>query len=217
MLLVNIYVNTFHPFRFRNLPLSSKFTIKMNNENENEKSKQTKSTQFQRIIDDFIGKRYGAGESFYGKRMSKLTEEEYQEIKKSSSTTSKYDNKPFRENSILLVGDVYSGVGEWISYDLYEKGFNIRIATNNYKKTVDLFGLSGNNVDIIELTPDSDDLDYSIALQGTQAVIFCGNFEPKLSFFLNEARNINLISLKVSYLSIFITFFGKNYYIIIAT
>ena len=45
------------------------------NEDEPEKKK---STKFDRAIDDFIGKRYGAGEAFYGKRMSDLDEETYE-------------------------------------------------------------------------------------------------------------------------------------------
>ena len=45
------------------------------NQNEPEKKK---STKFDRVIDDFIGKRYGAGEAFYGKRMSDLDEDTYE-------------------------------------------------------------------------------------------------------------------------------------------
>lgn len=45
------------------------------NQDEPEKKK---STKFDRVIDDFIGKRYGAGEAFYGKRMSDLDEETYE-------------------------------------------------------------------------------------------------------------------------------------------
>jgi hypothetical protein len=36
-----------------------------------------KSTKFDRVVNDFVGKRYGAGAAFYGKRESDLSEEVY--------------------------------------------------------------------------------------------------------------------------------------------
>ena len=45
------------------------------------KMAKSKSSKVNRIIDDFVGKRYGAGEAWYGKRKSDLSEDEFQALR----------------------------------------------------------------------------------------------------------------------------------------
>jgi hypothetical protein len=162
-----------------------------------------KDTKVSRIIDDFIGKRFGAGEAFYGKRTSSLTEEEYQSIRGSASSKLKeMESKPFRDNAILLVGDVHIGVAQWIVFDLHEKGFNIRLACTDKKQTITVYGLPGFNVDMIELSAMSPQEDFARALNGVQAIIFCGNFDPLFPPFLQSAYKVQELSIQVSQISI---------------
>lgn len=156
---------------------------KDNKANEKSSNKKSSSTKFSRMIDDFIGKRYGSGEAFYGKRTSDLSEEEYSSRQYLASPKAKFENKALRDNAILLVGDVATsrGIAEWISFDLYEKGFAIRLACIDKNECIKLYGLPGNNVDMIELSPSSAEEDYALAVQGVQAVVFCGSFEPEIS------------------------------------
>ena len=107
--------------------------------NEGDGSEKTsKSSRFDRIVDDFIGKRFGAGEVFYGKKLSSLSDSEYDSLRGSGVDKIKeYSKKPLRSNAVLLVGDVDVGVGEWIVYDLYEKGFNIRVAACDARRVID--------------------------------------------------------------------------------
>jgi len=43
--------------------------------NEINKPSAVSRSRFQRSIDDFVGKRYGAGEAFYGRRTSDMSDE----------------------------------------------------------------------------------------------------------------------------------------------
>jgi hypothetical protein len=65
-----------------------------------------KRSKFSRSIDDFVGKRYGAGEAFYGKRTSDMSDEAYNAIygKKTEDITSSWNTMAMRDNAILLVG-----------------------------------------------------------------------------------------------------------------
>ena len=63
------------------VPQFSKYNsiLKMSSNDNN--NKKVKSTKFDRVIDDFIGKKYGSGQYFYGPRTSGLSEEEIQKRK----------------------------------------------------------------------------------------------------------------------------------------
>ena len=143
-----------------------------------------KSTKFDRVVSDFVGKRYGAGAAFYGARSSDLSEEEYAEmtgVKKGDKTP--VEEKQLRDNAILIFGSL-DKIGQWVAFELNEKGFQIRVACADKQDAVKIFGL--NNVDIIELKKDATQEQYARAVQGAQAVVLCPNFQPKLDF-LNGA------------------------------
>lgn len=154
-----------------------------------------KSTKFDRVIDDFIGKRYGAGEAFYGKRMSDLDEDAYSEIQNRNKPRS-FSNNPPKENAIAIYGSLDS-IGQFLVYELNEKGFNIRLLTDNVKGAINMFGLPGNNVDIIELKLESPLESYTKAVEGAQAVIFSGNFDPVMNLLIGSCRKYNQIAIKL--------------------
>eukprot|EP01041_Mallomonas_annulata_P000441 gene441-790_t len=182
-LLIVIKVNSFALYH-------SKSYTKWNNQhqsllmssNDDDSAKKTskpqKSTKFDRVVDDFMSKRYGNGEFFYGKRTSDMTEEEYTE--KTGGPKVRDEDAPLRDNAILIVGGIDT-MAQWVAFDLAEKGFNIRISGETMKEVTEWFGLPGNNVDIVPLTPTSSEESYARAIQGVQAIVFSGNFDPKVS------------------------------------
>jgi hypothetical protein len=71
-----------------------------NTETDDEDSKQPKkSTKLDRVISDFIGKRYGAGEAFYGKRVSDLDEDTYLELR-GVDKKKEFAAKPLKDNAV---------------------------------------------------------------------------------------------------------------------
>jgi len=167
------------------------------------KPEKKKNTMFERALDDFIGKRYGAGEAFYGKRTSALSEDEYEKTQKPKRVYDK--DAPMKDNSILIVGGI-DEIGQWLAYELNDKGFNVRVACASLKEASDIFGFPGFNADIIELKGDeSDEKTYAQAINGVQAIILCSNFNPeaewgsngnKLDVEVSTARNIVNIAQK---------------------
>ena len=158
-------------------------TIDENNPPDLPSRKSPSSTKFERLIDDFIGKRFGAGEAFYGKRTSSLSEEEYQEMLSGTESRRKsldeYERQPMGNDAILVVGDNESDdVLLWIALELLEKGFTVRIACTALSKAVEQFGLPGLNVDMIELSERSKPDKFERALRGVQAMVFCVNLDP---------------------------------------
>lgn len=151
-----------------------------NSDNKDKSNDVKKNTMFDRVVDDFIGKRYGAGEAFYGKRTSQLTEEEYQLMRGDVPINKEKEllNREFKDNAVLIVFGVTGSYapGQWIAFELAEKGFNVRVVCDDVKKAVEIFGYD--NVDLIKLNADSSEKDYAKAIQGTQAMIICSNFEP---------------------------------------
>lgn len=158
---------------------------------------------FERSLDDFIGKRYGAGEAFYGQRTSRLTEDEYEKTQKPKRVYDK--DAPMKDESVLIVGGL-DEVGQWLAYELNDKGFNVRVACSSLKQATDIFGFPGFNADIIELKGDeTDEKTYAQAINGVQAIILCSNFNPqpewgplgnKLDSELATARNVISIAQK---------------------
>lgn len=133
-----------------------------------------RSSMFERSLSDFVGKRYGAGEAFYGARLSDLSEGEYQEMS-AAKAKDVYAEPPPRDNAILVVGSL-DGVGQWVAYDLVEKGFAVRVCGVDRQRLVDTFGLPGKNVDMVELRAGMQQDAFFRALEGVQAVVLCGNF-----------------------------------------
>ena len=83
---------------------------------EDKKPAKPKKSKFDRVVDDFIGKRYGAGETFYGQRISQLTDEEYINQYEAVDEEEKVE-RPLRENAILLVGSL-EAMGQWVAFEL---------------------------------------------------------------------------------------------------
>jgi uncharacterized protein YbjT (DUF2867 family) len=140
-------------------------------------------SKFDRVVDDFIGKRYGAGEFFYGAQTSKLSNEEYAEMYGVQSNEP--ENVPMRENAILIVGSL-EAMGQWVAFELAEKGFNIRIASETKETAVNIFGQR--NVDIVQLSATATEEDYQNALDGVQAIVFLPMFQPSV-FGSNNGRS----------------------------
>ncbi len=132
-------------------------------------------SKFDRVVDDFVGKRYGAGEFFYGRQTSKLSNEEYAEMYGVQSNEP--ENVPMRENAILIVGSL-EAMGQWVAFELAEKGFNIRIASETKESAVNIFGQR--NVDIVQLSATATEGDYQSALDGVQAIVFLPMFQPSV-------------------------------------
>ena len=146
-------------------------------------------------MSDFVGKRYGAGAAFYGARSSDLSEEEYAEmtgVKKGDETPD--EEKVLRDNAILIFGSL-NLIGQWVAFELNEKGFQIRVACSDKQDAIKIFGL--NNVDIVELKKDATEQQYARAVQGVQAVVFCHNFEPRVDFLngVGKAETATALSL----------------------
>ena len=142
-----------------------------------------------------MGKRYGAGAAFYGARSSDLSEEEYAEM----TGVRKGDKVPevekiLKENAILIFGSL-NQIGQWVAFELNEKGFQIRVACSDKQDAIKIFGLE--NVDIVELKKDATEEQYARAVQGVQAVVFCQNFQPKVDFLngIGKAETATALSL----------------------
>lgn len=147
---------------------------------EEKKPTKPKKSKFDRVVDDFIGKRFGAGDYFYGERISQLTDEEYVNQYEAVDEEEKVE-RPLRENAILLVGSL-EAMGQWVAFELAEKGFNIRVAVASKAQAVKIFGQ--NNVDIVELSDQqataTGENPYAKALSGVQAIVFLPAFKPFL-------------------------------------
>ena len=175
------------------------YRITMNTGNDPSPQK-PKSTKFERTLNDFIGKRYGAGESFYGKAQAKLSEEEYSKTKSGQKRV--YDpNAPMRDEAILLVGGL-DEINQWVAFELNEKGFNVRVACSQLKQATNIFGFPGFNADIVELQGDaSSEEKYAKCINGVQAIVIAVNFSPGLEKSKYEqefitAKNIIDIAIK---------------------
>lgn len=139
-----------------------------------------KSTKFDRVVSDFVGKRYGAGAAFYGARASDMSEAEYAEMTGvNKGEVISDEEKILKDNAILIFGSL-NQIGQWVAFELNEKGFQIRVVCSDKQEAIKIFGL--NNVDIVELKKGASEQQYARAIQGVQAVVFCQNFQPKIDF-----------------------------------
>lgn len=169
-----------HSLLYRTLQHRSSH-VSMSSPNSNNQEK-PKSSKFDRAIDDFVGKRYGAGEKWYGKMTSQLSDQEVIDMENKRLPKLDVKDEDIKTNAILIVGDTDSldAIGDWVAFDLSAKGFNIRVSSSDLTKTIELFGLPGNNVDILPLSPSDIDDSFLKALSDVQALILVGNFNPKL-------------------------------------
>lgn len=151
-----------------------------NKGNEKSDGKKRKDTTFERNLEDFIGKKFGAGEAFYGKRATRLTEEEYAQLRGLRQPFEEEEDLPLKENAILVIGDFLGDCtpAQWIVFELLEKGFAVRIVVKDRKEGIQAFGSPGKNCDMVYLDANSDEKQYSRAIQGVQGIVLCGSFEP---------------------------------------
>lgn len=134
------------------------------------------NTKFDRVLDDFVGKRYGAGEAFYGKRKSALSEDDFQALRQERAPKQEEIVQNLKNNALLVIGGL-DDISQWVAFDLLEKGFNIRVASTDKKASVECIGLDGNNADIVEmdtLAPTEDEFEY--LLGGVQAILISDRF-----------------------------------------
>lgn len=75
-----------------------------------------KKSKLDRVVDDFIGKRFGAGDFFYGERVSQLTDEEYIEQYEAVDEEELVE-RPLKDNAILLIGSL-EAIGQWVAFEL---------------------------------------------------------------------------------------------------
>lgn len=146
----------------------------------NEQAKEKKpNTKFDRVLDDFVGKRYGAGEAFYGKRKSGLSEDDFQALRLERQPKQEEIQQVLKNNAVLVIGGL-NDMTQWAAFDLLEKGFNLRIGATDKAATVEALGLDGNNVDIVEMNtfaPAEDEFEY--LLGGVQAMLISDSFMGK--------------------------------------
>jgi hypothetical protein len=96
-----------------------------------------------------------------------MSEEEYAKMRGLDKKVSKEDIV-LRDNSVLLFGTM--DVLKWIAFELGEKGFDLRIACDKSATAIDIFGIPGKNVDIIEVSEESNDEVLANAVNGAQAI-----------------------------------------------
>jgi hypothetical protein len=58
------------------------------------------------------------------------------------------NEKVLKDNAILIFGSL-NQIGQWVAFELNEKGFQIRVACSDKQEAIKIFGL--NNVDVVEL------------------------------------------------------------------
>lgn len=159
-------------------------------EDRTPKSKKRRS-KFDRIVDDFVQKKYGAGEAFYGRRTADMSDEEFDKTNKIVTVVEdELENAPLKGNAILLVGDPETDITQWIVFELLEKGFSVRIACSSLKSGVKAFGKPGNNVDFCLINPSSSEKSIARCIESVQAIIITSNFLPTLKPFSNGQQKL---------------------------
>lgn len=157
----------------------SKLHAKKQQDDDDDDSK-PKSTKFSRMLDDFVGKKYGAGEAFYGKRTSDLSEDQYREYLRKTFPT-RYiadDDIELKSNAILVIGDPQVELTQWIILELTDKGFKVRLICEDKKEATKVFGKHGYNIDIVTVDQDTLNSDIDKYVNSIQAVLVTTNFLP---------------------------------------
>lgn len=200
MALLLAFVSTLLSSGFGFTP-SNSFIAQTTYQVADKKSSKLWDSKFDRALDDFMGKRYGNGESFYGKRLSDLSDDEYANLDMNKKRADRKNlDRPLKDNAILLSGDPKEDLVQWIALELLEKGFRVRIVCQKIDDAVKVLGLPGENVDLLEVQADSSEELYAKTVKGIQAIILCDNFKPVLfgssDDKLNVARRIISLSEK---------------------
>jgi hypothetical protein len=103
-----------------------------------------------RLMDDFFGKRMGAGTVFYGESLSDMDDETYaKKVEGGNDNDARLEIKALRKNPVLVVGAT-GKTGQWVVTDLLSKGFRVRAFVRNLNKAEDLFGWDGSTLDVFE-------------------------------------------------------------------
>lgn len=141
---------------------------------------------FEGALEDFVGKKYGAGQYFYGVR----TSNEQQLLQKQIT---------LRPNAVLVVGAPESSFCQSVLIELLEKGFAVRYACDDSTKAFQILGPSGHNFDIVELHKGSffgrasSEKDFAVAIQDIQAIVLC-QLKEDLDLYTSLSQKILDIS-----------------------
>jgi hypothetical protein len=124
---------------------------------------QRKARKFDKILDDFMGKKFGAGEFFYGERSSALG-------KNASQTADR--NAVLTPNAVLVVGSPDCAWIQWTIIELIEKGFTVRLLCASAFAAYQATSLPGISFDVVEARTEGSDGEIALAVQNVQAIIF---------------------------------------------
>jgi hypothetical protein len=99
-------------------------------------------SQFERSIDDLLGKRMGRGNIYYGERTGLMTDAE---LAAEAGDDGQGDfDEYLKVDPILVVGGT-GRTGQWVSLGLVNQNFNVRVLTRVFERAETLFGPSGAN------------------------------------------------------------------------
>lgn len=140
------------------------------------------------VLENFVGKKYGAGQYFYGERSTN----EQRKLQQQAL---------LKPNAILVVGAPTNEVCQSVLIELLEKGFAVRYACDDATQAFQELGSSGFNFDIVELhagsllSPASTERDFAAAVQDVQAIVLCQLNEDKVKFW--DKGKYSLLSQKL--------------------
>lgn len=107
------------------------------------------SSQFERSVDDLVGKRMGRGYIYYGERTGGRAGEEADAVAAaeaaSAAETGQLSDEEFLKDDAILVAGGCGRTGQWITLGLVNQGFNVRVLTRDFDRAEKLFGPSGSN------------------------------------------------------------------------
>lgn len=110
----------------------------------------TKQTsQFERSVDDLVGKRMGRGYIYYGERTGGRAGEEADaaaaEAAAAAAEAGEESDDGFLKDDAIVVAGGCGRTGQWITLGLVNQGFNVRVLTRVFERAEKLFGPSGSN------------------------------------------------------------------------
>ena len=94
---------------------SDRIMLRLSAEPEEPSEEKKQSTRFARGLDDFVGKRYGAGEAFYGKRKSEMSEEDFQAMRLLRQPKQEEKVQDLKNNAVMVVGGI-DDVNMWVAF-----------------------------------------------------------------------------------------------------
>ncbi|CEM07838.1 unnamed protein product [Vitrella brassicaformis CCMP3155] len=145
-------------------------------------NKRAASTYASRLWDDFLNKRLGQGEQYYGKRTSDMSQEEFLSTQwtKSQTELALEEEKPLLPDAVLLVASEPDGELCTATVSLLRnRGFNVRllVPTSDMQRIEKRYGGDGDYIDVME--GDAVDVEDAIeAAMGSQALVYLSENQP---------------------------------------